>query len=231
NLVAAFGFNENAGTTAADNSGNNNNGTLTNGPTWSPSGKFGAAVAFDGTDDYINVADANSLDLTTGMTIEAWVNPTNVTGYKTVINKDNGTNNLAYTLSANNNTSGAANQRPNSRIRSGSTTTTITGTTKLLLNTWAHLACTYDGTTLRYYQNGVQVATVAVTASMTVTANPLRIGGTTALAAQYFAGLIDEVRIYNRALSAAEITTDMNTPIAPDVTNPTVSITSPAAGD
>jgi hypothetical protein len=231
NLVAAFGFNENTGTLAADNSGNNNNGTLTNGPTWSALGKFGAAVQFDGTDDYINILDANSLDLTTGMTIEAWVNPTNVTGYKTVISKDNGTNNQSYTLSANNNTSGAANQRPNTRIRSGSTTTTITGTTKLILNTWAHLACTYDGTTLRYYQNGVQVATVAVTASMTVTANPLRIGGTTALAAQYFAGLIDEVRIYNRALTAVEIQADMITPIAPDIINPIVAITTPVAGD
>jgi len=231
NLVASFGFNENAGTIAGDNSGSNNNGTLTNGPVWSASGKFGAAIQFDGTDDYINIPDANSLDLTTGMTIEAWVNPTNVTGYRTVITKDNGTNNLAYTLSANNSTSGAANQRPNARIRSGSTTTTITGTTKLVLNTWAHLACTYDGTTLRYYQNGVQVATVAVTASMTVTTNPLRIGGSTALSAQYFAGLIDEVRVYNRALSATEIQSDMNTPIAPDVTTPAVTITSPVAGD
>ena len=65
---------------------------------------------------------------------------------------------------------------------------------------------------------------------MTVTTNPLRIGGTTALA-QYFAGLIDEVRIYNRALSQAEIQTDMNTPIAPDAINPTVNITAPAAGN
>ncbi|HET6994681.1 MAG TPA: Ig-like domain-containing protein, partial [Chitinophagaceae bacterium] len=230
NLVAAYGFNENTGTLAGDNSGNNNNGTLTNGPTWSAAGKFGAAVSFDGTDDYINIPDANSLDLTTGMTIEAWVNPTNVTGYKTVICKENSTNNLAYVLSANNNTSGAANQRPNARIRSGSTTTTITGTNKLVLNTWAHLACTYDGTTLRYYQNGVQVATVAVTASMTVTTNPLRIGGSVALGAQYFAGLIDEVRVYNRALSATEIQADMNTPIAPDLISPTVAITAPTNG-
>jgi hypothetical protein len=59
----------------------------------------------------------------------------------------------------------------------------------------------------------------------------LRIGGTTALSAQYFTGLIDEVRIYNKALTQTEIQTDMNTPIAPDVTNPTVSITAPPAGN
>jgi glucose/arabinose dehydrogenase len=231
NLVAALSFNENTGTIANDNSGNNNTGTLTNGPTWSATGKYGSAILFDGTNDLVNVNDANSLDLTNGMTIEAWVNPSNLTGYKTVICKENGTNNLAYVLSANNNTSGTANQRPNTRIRIGTTTTTATGTTKLTLNTWAHIASTYDGITLRFFVNGTQVSTSNVTGNMITTTNLLRIGGSPNLGTQYFAGLIDEVRVYNRALSQAEIQTDMNTPIAPDVTNPTVSITAPAAGN
>ncbi len=230
NLVAAFGFNENTGTIANDNSGNNNTGTLTNGPTWSASGRYGAAILFDGTNDLVNINDANSLDLTNGMTIEAWVNPSNLTGYKTAICKENSTNNLSYALSPNNNTSGAANQRPNTRIRIGTTTTTVTGTTKLALNTWTHIASTYDGAVLRFYINGTQVSTANVTGNMVTTTNPLRIGGTTALA-QYFTGLIDEVRIYNRALTQAQIQTDMNTPVAPDVTNPTVSITAPVAGN
>src|SRR5688572_29874551 len=51
NLVAEYGFNENAGTTLADNSGNNLNGTLVNGPAWTASGKYGAALSFDGTND------------------------------------------------------------------------------------------------------------------------------------------------------------------------------------
>ena len=131
NLVAAFGFTENAGTTATDKSGNGNNGTLTNGPAWSASGKYGAAILFDGTNDLVNISDANSLDLTNGMTLEAWVNPGNLTGYKTVFCKENGTSNLAYAISANNNTSGSANQRPNCRIVIGTATKTITGTSKL----------------------------------------------------------------------------------------------------
>ncbi|HEY6504384.1 MAG TPA: Ig-like domain-containing protein [Chitinophagaceae bacterium] len=231
NLVAAYGFNENTGTTATDNSGNNNNGTLTNGPAWSASGRYGSAILFDGTNDYININDANSLDLTNGMTLEAWVNPSNLTGFKTVICKDRTTSNYTYTLAANNNTTNVNNQRPNSRIRIGSNNRTVTGTTKLALNTWTHIASTYDGTTMRLYINGVQVSTFATTGNITVTTNPLRIGGTTALAAQYFAGRIDEVRIYNRALSQAEIQTDMNTPIAPDITNPVAAITAPVAGD
>lgn len=231
NLVAAYGFNENTGTTANDNSGNNNTGTLTNGPTWSASGMYGAAIQFDGTNDFVNINDANSLDLTNGMTMEAWVNPSNLTGFKTIICKDRTTSNFTYTLAANNNASNTNNQRPNSRIRIGSANTAATGTTKLALNTWTHVASTYDGANFRLYINGVQVSSVAVTGNITVTTNPLRIGGTTALSGQYFAGRIDEVRIYNRALTAAEIQSDMNTPIAPDLTNPTVNITAPAAGE
>jgi hypothetical protein len=230
NLVAAFGFNENTGTTANDNSGNNNTGTLTNGPLWSGSGKYGAAVLFDGTNDFVNINDANNLDLSGGMTIEAWVNPSNLSGYKTAICKERGAANLAYALSPNNGASGDANQRPNSRIRIGTTTRTVTGPAKLALNTWTHIACTYDGAMMRFYVNGVQVSTFATTGSITASTNPLRIGGTTALA-QYFAGLIDEVRIYNIALTQAQIQTDMNTPIAPDVTSPAVNITAPAAGN
>ncbi|MBL7738170.1 MAG: hypothetical protein JNK14_03055 [Chitinophagaceae bacterium] len=230
NLVAAYGFNENTGTTANDNSGNNNTGTLTNGAAWAASGRFGSAILFDGTNDYININDANSLDLTNGMTLEAWVNPSNLTGFKTVICKDRSTGNFTYTMAANNNASNANNQRPSSRMRIGSGNIVVTGTSKLTLNTWIHVASTYDGGTFRLYINGVQVSSAAVTGNITVTANPLRIGGTTALAGQYFAGLIDEVRIYNRALSQAEIQTDMNTPIAPDIIPPSVSITSPGAG-
>ncbi len=231
NLVLALGFSQGSGTTATDNSGNNNNGTLTNGPAWSASGKYGSAVLFDGTDDFINIPDASSIDLTNGMTMEAWVNPSNVTGFKTIICKDRTTSNYTYTLAANNNTTTVANQRPSSRLRIGSANQTVTGTSKLALNTWTHVASTYDGATFRLYVNGVQVSSLAVTGNITVTTDPLRIGGTTALSGQYFAGLIDEVRIYNRALTQAEIQTDMNTPVAPDVINPTVSITAPAAGN
>lgn len=231
NLVAAYGFNENTGTTVGDNSGNNNNGTLTNGPVWSASGKYGAAILFDGTNDFVNVNDASSLDLTSGMTMEAWVNPSIVTGFKTVICKDRSTTSFTYILSANNNASNVSNQRPNSRLRIGSANQVVAGTSKLPLNTWTHIASTYDGATFRFYMNGVQVSSLAIAGSITVTANPLRIGGTPSLTGQYFAGLIDEVRIYNRALSQQEIATDMNTPVAPDITNPTVNITAPAAGN
>ena len=90
----------------------------------------------------------------------------------------------------------------------------------LPLNTWTHLAATYDGATLRFYVNGVQVSSLAQTGSIVTSSNPLQIGGDS-IYGQYFEGTIDEVRVYNVALTAAQIQADMNTPIAPDTQPPT----------
>jgi len=84
--------------------------------------------------------------------------------------------------------------------------------TALPLNIWTHLAFSYDGATLRLYINGVQVGTQALTGPIAASTGSLRIGGN-AVWGEYFKGLIDEVRIYNRALSAGEILADMVTPI------------------
>ena len=102
--------------------------------------------------------------------------------------------------------------RPLGAVRIGGAYRIATGTSQLPINTWSHLASTYDGTTLRLYVNGTQVGSVATTGSIEVSSGVLRIGGNT-IWGEYFSGLIDEVRIYNRALSATEIQTDMNTPV------------------
>ena len=74
-LVAAYGFNEGTGTTLLDETGKGHTGAAT-GATWTAQGKFGSALTFDGVNDWVTVADANELDFTTGMTLEAWVYPT-----------------------------------------------------------------------------------------------------------------------------------------------------------
>src|ERR687898_3585261 len=73
-LVGAWGLDAGNGTTAVDQSGTGNTGTLTN-ATWSAAGKYGGALAFNGSSAYVSVHDSNSLDLTSGMTIEGWVRP------------------------------------------------------------------------------------------------------------------------------------------------------------
>ena len=94
----------------------------------------------------------------------------------------------------------------------GTFTSPMVGTSALPLNVWSHLAATFDGGTLRLFVNAVQVASRPVLAQIATSTGALTIGGD-ALYGQYFAGRIDEVRIYDKALSASEIQADMNTPI------------------
>ena len=79
-LVAAYGFDEGSGPTVTDASGNGNNGSITN-ATWAASGKYGKALQFNGTNSLVTIPDSASLHLTTGMTLEAWVNPSTVNAH------------------------------------------------------------------------------------------------------------------------------------------------------
>ena len=89
---------------------------------------------------------------------------------------------------------------------------TVAGTSTLPIGVWTHLATTYDGANQRFFVNGVQVASRAQTGAITTSTSPLRIGGNS-IWGEFFAGQIDEVRIYDRALTAAEIQGDMNQPV------------------
>ena len=80
------------------------------------------------------------------------------------------------------------------------------------VNRWTHVAVTYDGSALRLYENGMQVSTRAVSGSIRRTTDPLWIGGSHPYG-EYFDGLIDEVRVYDRPLSPSEIRAEMSTPI------------------
>jgi hypothetical protein len=182
-------------------SGNGNNGSIS-GATWTTSGKYGHALSFNGTNARVNINNATSLQLRSGMTLEAWVYPTSVSSaWRDVIYKGNDN----YYLEG----SSPNSSRP---AMGGTFGGTLYGTSPLSANTWSHLAASYDGATMRLYVNGVQVATRAQTGAIATSTNPLQIGGDS-IYGQYFAGRIDEVRIYNRALSAAQIQNDMNTPL------------------
>ena len=202
-LVAAYGFNEGTGTTVNDASGNRNSGTLQGGASWTTSGKYGKAILFNGTSALVNIPNSPLLQLRTAMTLEAWVNPSRLTGvWRDVIYKANDN----YYLEAD-----STSAKPATRGAAGSP---LFGTGKLSTNAWTHLAGTYDGITVRLYVNGVQVSSRAQTGQIAISTNPLQIGGDSAYG-QYFPGTIDEIRVYQRALSAAEIQHDMNTPITP----------------
>ncbi len=203
-LVAAYAFNEGTGTTATDASGAGNTGAIA-GASWDAAGKFGSALSFNGTSNMVTVNDASTLDLTTALTLEAWVKPSALAGWRTVLMKETASG-LAYAMYASDTANHASGW-----IRRSSDVSAISAST-LPLNTWSHLAVTYDGATLRLFVNGVQAASRAVTGATATSAAPLRIGGNS-IWSEYFAGLIDEVRIYNRALTATQIQSDMATPI------------------
>ena len=176
------------------------------GATRSSAGRFGGALSFDGVNDSVLVADSNSLDLRTGMTLSAWVRPTTGGGWRTVMLKEQ-PGQLVYALY-----SSTDNNRPSGHVFTNGDMA-LGGPTVLAANTWSHLAVAWDGLTIRMYVNGAQVASGALAGTAAVSASPLRIGGNSVWG-EWFAGLIDEVRVYNRALSAAEIAADRDTAIA-----------------
>ena len=206
-LVVAFGFGEGSGTTTSDSSAAGNHGSIA-GATWSAAGRNGGALSFDGVNDMVTVADSASLDVTR-ITMMAWVRPTTLSGWRTAMLKEAGSNGLAYGLYAHDNA-----PRPASYINTGGPDRSADGTTALAVNTWSHLATSYDGATLRLYVNGAEVGSRAVTGNISASGDPLRIGGNQ-IWGEWFAGLIDDLRIYNRALTATEIQTDMNTAVTP----------------
>jgi hypothetical protein len=202
-LVAAFSFDEGAGVAAMDASGNALNGAIS-GATWT-TGRTGGALAFDGVNDWVTVNDDARLDVTR-LTLSAWIRPTARTPWMTVLMKETA-DGLAYALYANNDVS-----RPAGEVLVNGVIRVASGTAVVPTSAWTHLAYTYDGANMRMYVNGVLVRTVARTGNITPSTGPLRIGGNQ-LWGEYFTGVIDDVRVYNRALTLAEVQADMNTPV------------------
>ncbi|CAB1063265.1 T1SS secreted agglutinin RTX, partial [Olavius sp. associated proteobacterium Delta 1] len=205
-LVAAYSFDEGSGTTVVDSSGNGNTGVIS-GAGWTAEAKFGKALSFDGVNDWVTVNDANVLDLSTGVTLEAWVYPTEpLSGrsWATVIIKGA----ALYYLAANSDL-----DTPSTGIIVGGYRD-LYGILTLPANNWAHLAGTYDGVNQRLFIDGVEVTSRAQIGEFETSDGPLHFGGNSVWG-EFFPGMIDEIRVYNRALSVTEIQADMNTPVEP----------------
>ncbi|HZP60166.1 MAG TPA: LamG domain-containing protein, partial [Opitutaceae bacterium] len=168
-------------------------------------GKFGNALVFNGANALVTIKDSRSLHLSAAMTLEAWVlAPAIRSAWQDVIYK--GSDN--YFLEGTSN----RNAVPGGGATFGTDDAVLFGPKPVTPNVWTHLALTYDGTALRLFVNGAQVSSRAHKGAILTSSNPLQIGGDS-IYGQFFAGTIDEVRVYNVALSAAQIRTDMNTPV------------------
>jgi hydrogenase maturation factor HypE len=128
--------------------------------------------------------------------------------WRTVVIKEAAPN-LAYALYAH----ATDTNQPSGHANVGGDTWTR-GTGPLAVDVWTHLAVTFDGSALALYVNGALASSKILVGSMAASTGSLRIGGNS-IWGEWFAGLIDEVRVYNRALTAAQIQTDMNTAVTP----------------
>jgi hypothetical protein len=197
-LVGYWSFDEGAGTTAYDASGKGNNGTLVNGPKWT-NGKFGQALSFDGVDDYVDFGDIDMLEFTgtAPFSVAAWLWLDPAISSSHIISKEGSSATgvqgwqfgwLGSTIRL-------------IRWRDGNPNvcsfTVPTGK-------WIHVVFTYDGSIIRGYLNGGFQTSLSSTFEIIGTAYPFRIGARP-YGGYYYKGLIDEVRIYNRALSEEEI--------------------------
>jgi len=197
-LKGSWHFDEGSGTTAYDTSGNNNHGTLYNGPTW-VNGKFKYALRFDGVDDYVEVPHSASLNPIYQISIEGWfywLGPTTQSA-QNGIRKQN-----QYLLFYWDNNTYFVNTFA---IRSAGTWYYINlGDIRYeIMNQWTHWVGTFDGKVLKLYINNVLRGSLTYTGTIDQTYNPLQIGREPY--GWFYNGIIDEIRIYNRALTAEEI--------------------------
>lgn len=202
-LVGYWHFDEGTSTVAYDASGNANNGTLTNGPTWQ-SGvncKAGECLNFNGTNNYLEGGMRDIWKFGTGnFSVGMWVYPTSFNSeaslYDALILNGVGGRIDAFVM-VQNATTGKLRLFTNGVYTSASTG-------NLTLNAWNYVGLVRSGTTATFYINGVADVTT-VTLSTNITSGGVILGRYSDVASGYFTGRIDEVRIYNRALSAQEV--------------------------
>ena len=212
--------------TAADASGNENDGALANGPMWTD-GKVGnGALSFDGANDTVSIGTNASLNLTGAMTVAAWINKNS--GFQAsdcIVCRFAGGHNATaehYSLHA-----GFSASQARFQVSNGvGVLATLTGVADIQNGTWIHLAGTYNGTdTTSLYMNGVLVD-FNTAPGFGAMVSPARAAFGISPSA-YFGGTIDDVRIYDRALSAAEVNELYNYASEPDTAPPEPSAGAP----
>ncbi|MHC1737925.1 MAG: LamG domain-containing protein [Ignavibacteriaceae bacterium] len=201
-LVSYYNMNDGSGTTVTDSkTGNASPGTLENGPLWKSSGCFAGPIntlLFDGSNDYIQVSDANSLDLTDNYTLESWINATTFKSLGGIISKYqvSGANGYFLRLSG----TGSYNDLQFDNL--------LTTGLNLQAGIWYHVAAVKSGATRKLYVNGIEVSLTGTPSN--AVANTLGpIIGFDYSSSRYFHGMIDEVRIWNVARTPEQIRESM----------------------
>lgn len=196
-LIAFYPFNGNAN----DLSGNNNNGVLIGATsTTDRKGSPNSAYNFDGISNYIEVPHNTTLNIKDEISISVWINPVNTNGDQRIIDKTTVSQGDAYMIDT----------RPSQELRFivGNPNPSNPPMTSAIIsqsNKWYYIVTTYDKSNVKFYIDGVLVSTFPQTGQSTTNTNPIRIGANSILNGNWFNGKIDDIRIYNRILSNAEI--------------------------
>ena len=189
-------------TTAFDKSGNNNNGTLTNGPRRAI-GRLGQALEFDGNNDYVAIPNTAALQFvgTSAFTISAWINGTSQAGSVGVVfGKYSGTRGYRLLVDTSN------TKKLAFQIRDDTGTSEMFSSDAAIVDgVWTHVTGVFSQGTLSLYIDGTLNKTAAFTKVLASGTDDARIGESTNSTFTRFLGLIDDVRVYNRALNEDEI--------------------------
>ena len=235
-LIGYWKLDDGAGSYANDASGNGNKGTLVGSPTW-VNGKIGKALSFNGSSQYIDLGNSVGTKLSGDFTASAWIKTSSagsvtISDIFTIRQNNSGANAGGIDLLLYTNTYGG---KVIVQADDGGTTGYRVGTRNLRDGQWHHILGVRSGSTINVYVDGMldnssDNVTVSGNISSTFEAT---IGGETVHSSNDFTGLIDDVRIYNRALSSSEITSLYNTTNKTSVTKLHVlqtPIFSPSAG-
>jgi hypothetical protein len=205
-MVSYWMFDEGSGTTAYDESAYNNDGTIygASGTT----GISGSALSFDGVDDYVNIPHSESLNQTDAITVEFWVKAASVQPtpdqHFLIIDKSHGWVDYTGWLFQ----SDWGKQKLLWGFGDGSTWDNLVVTTSIITDdTWHHIAGTFDGNEISVYVDGNLEAIKITTGTIATNTRAVNIGASWGggTLKRFFKGLVDEVAIYNRALSPEEI--------------------------
>jgi len=168
-------------------------GTKTGGVT-AVEGRVGRGATLDGTSGYINIPNKTAYQMTSAMTLSAWAKPTGTTG--TIAGKWGTQNSYRLLLSG--------GKYAFSVTLSTGTVVTATATAAASTTAFSHVAGVFTGANAILYVNGVQVATASASGSLKSSTDPIRVGNITTNS-NYYKGAVDELRLYNTALSAAQL--------------------------
>lgn len=200
-LVAYYSFNDLSGNTVPDDNAGQHNGSLY-GPV-AVTGKVGAALGFDGVDDYVNLP---GFDIFEGaLTLSAWIKADDFGIHDArIISKSTGIGEqdhlwMLSTIKKN-------GSKLRFRLKTNGITTTLFGNTTIPVGEWVHAAATYDGANMRLYFNGVEDGSTAKGGTISTSPSAgIRIGDNPVSSQRNFDGLIDEVRVHSSALSGDQI--------------------------